>query len=145
MMVEAINRSDLGSAFGGIDNALGASLEQMVADAWIWEYAREFGRDFMADEDAISFETIRTVIKGGSYLGQPHTMRNFRKENLAAARPEMGSPERGVSGDRGALIKKARTEAERILKGPRKKYVTEGESRELDALFRKFRGALPTA
>jgi trimethylamine--corrinoid protein Co-methyltransferase len=138
MMLEALNRSDLGSAFGGIDNALGASLEQMVADAWIWEYAREFGRDFRADMDAISFETIRTVVKGGSYLGQPHTMKNFRKENLAAARPEMGSPERDVPGNRGALIKKARTEAERILKEPRKKSVTEDESKKLDALFLRF-------
>jgi trimethylamine:corrinoid methyltransferase-like protein len=145
MMVDALIRSDLGSAFGGIDNALGASLEQMVADAWIWGYAREFGRDFGSDEDAVAFETIRTVLKGGSYLGQPHTMKNFRKENLAAAHPEMGSPERDVLGERGALIKKARTEAERILKEPRKKYATESESKELDALFRKFKSALPTA
>lgn len=145
MMVDALIRSDLGSAFGGIDNALGASLEQMVADAWIWDYAKEFGREFRADEDAMAFETIRTVIKGGSYLGQPHTMKNFRRENLAAARQEMGSPERDVLGERGALIKKARKEAERILKEPRKKYCTEGASKELDALFREIRSKLPTA
>lgn len=139
MMLEALNRSDLGSAFGGIDNALGSSYEQMVADAWIWEYAREFARDFKSDDEAISFETIRAVLKGGSYLSQPHTMKNFKRENLAASRPEMAPPARDVVGGRGALIRKARVEAERILKEPRKKSVTEGESKELDALFRKFR------
>jgi len=141
MMVEALNRSDLGSGFGGIDNALGASYEQMVADAWIWEYAREFARDFKSDDEAISFETIRAVVKGGSYLSQPHTMRNFRRENLAAARPEMASPIRDTVGERGSLIKKARAEVERILKEPRKKSITEDESKELDELFRKFQSS----
>ncbi len=144
MMVDALIRSDLGSAFGGIDNALGASLEQMVADAWIWGYAKEFGREFRADEDAIAFETIRTVLKGGSYLGQPHTMKNFRKENLAASHQEMGSPERDVLGERGKLIKKARTEAERILREPRKKCIPEDKSKELDTSFQKIRDKLPT-
>jgi len=143
MLVEALNRSDLGSAFGGIDNALGASLEQMVADAWIWEYAREFAREFGSDESAISFETVRAVINGGSYLSQPHTMRNFRKENLASSRPEMASPERETIEKRGTLIRKARTEAERLLKEPRKKSIAPDEVRELDALFRRFREALP--
>ena len=141
MLVEALNRSDLGSAFGGIDNALGASYELMVADAWIWEYAREFARDFEGDGEAISFETVKAVVKGGSYLNQPHTVKNFRRENLGAARPEMGSPARDTIGERGALIRKARKEANRILKGSGEKLVTPEEEKELDTLFKKIRGS----
>jgi trimethylamine:corrinoid methyltransferase-like protein len=113
----------------------------MVADAWIWEYAREFARDFEGDGEAISFETVKAVVKGGSYLNQPHTVKNFRRENLGAARPEMGSPARDTIGERGALIRKARKEANRILKGSGEKLVTPEEEKELDTLFKKIRGS----
>jgi len=133
MIVEALVSSDLGSAFGGIDDALGASLEQLVVDAWIWEYAREFARDFRGDEEAISFETIRAAVRGGSYLSQSHTMRNFRKENLAAARPEMGAAARETIGARGALVMKASEEAKRLLGGSREPLLSKAEVEELDS------------
>jgi len=138
MLVEALIDSDLGSSFGGIDNALGASLEQLVADAWIWEYAREFSRNFRGDDDAVSYETIRATARGGSYLSQPHTMKNFRRENLAAARPEMAPAARDATGTRGELVKRARAEAERLLGGPREPCLSKEEARDMDGFFERI-------
>lgn len=139
LLAEALTPSDLGSGFGGIDNALGASLEQFVVDAWIWDLAREYARTFDADDAAIAFETIRDVSGGGSYLTQQHTIRRFKKEIVSAGRPEMGPGERDKIGSRGSLIKSARKEAERILREPRKSLLSHGESEELDVLLRKFK------
>jgi len=132
IMIEALLPSDLGSAFGGLENALGASLEQLVVDAWIWEYAREFARDFRTDEGTMSFETVRNVVNGGSFISQAHTMSHFRKENLSASRPEMGRTARGSVGARGALVKKASKEAKRLLSGPRETFLSKDEAKAID-------------
>lgn len=141
MLMEAMIPSDLGSGFGGIDNALGASLEQFVADAWIWDIAREMARDFEMDASAISYETVKNAVKGGSYLSQAHTIMRFRKEIISASRPEMSPLGREAIEGRGALLRNARAEAERILREPRKPFITNDESRSLKDLFKRFKSA----
>jgi len=139
MLVDSIMGSDLGSAFGGIDNALGASLEQIVVDAWIWELAREFGRGFRGDDEAIAFETVKAVAKGGSYLSHPHTTKNFRRENIAAARPEMSPAARETTGTRGELVRRASKEAERLLSGSREQLISKDEAQAIDEFLRGIR------
>jgi trimethylamine--corrinoid protein Co-methyltransferase len=139
MLAEALLPSDLGSGFGGIDNALGASLEQFVVDTWVWDLTREFVRTFETDEDAISLETIRQTAQSGSYLTQPHTIRRFRKEVISASRPELAPEKRDEIRPRGSLVKKARKEAERLLKEPRGQFLSKGEAKELEALMARFR------
>ena len=139
MFPETLIQSDLGSGFGGIDNALGASLEQFMVDAWVWDLAREFARTFDTDEDAISYETIQKVAEGSSYLSQVHTIKRFKKEIISATRPEMSPIERDKLEKRGSLIKKAQKEAIRILKEPRKSLLAKDESKELESFFSKFK------
>ena len=139
MLAEAFIPSDLGSGFGGIDNALGASLEQLVVDTWIWDLAREYARMFDTDDSAISIETVRAAAPRGTYLSQPHTISRFRKEIISATRPEFTPAEREKIGPRGSLVKKARKEAERILKAPRGSLLSRGESKEIDAMLGRFR------
>jgi trimethylamine--corrinoid protein Co-methyltransferase len=132
MMIEALLPSDLGSSFGGLENALGASLEQLVIDAWIWGFARGFAREFRTDDEAMSFETIKTVVNGGSFVSHPHTAVNFRKENLASAHPEMGPTARLGVGARGDLVKKASAEVKRLLSGPRISLLSKDEKGSID-------------
>ncbi len=40
LILQALVPSDLSSGFGGTDQAMGASYELMVVDAWVWEAAR---------------------------------------------------------------------------------------------------------
>ncbi|MEM4263143.1 MAG: trimethylamine methyltransferase family protein, partial [Thermoplasmata archaeon] len=85
MLNEALVQSDLGSGFGGIDQAAGAAFEQIIVDAWIWEIAREIAREFDTDEDAIAFDTIREASEDMNFLTKRHTMARFRKESLATS------------------------------------------------------------
>ena len=138
MLVEALIPSDLGSGFGGIDNALGASLEQFVVDTWVWDLAREYAKNLDTDEDAIAIDAIRDAAPSGSYLTQPHTIRRFKGDVVSVSRPELSPAGRDKVEPRGSLIKKARKEAERILKEPRESHLSKDESKGMDDLLMRF-------
>jgi trimethylamine--corrinoid protein Co-methyltransferase len=128
--------SDLGSGFGGVDQAAGASYEQLVVDAWVWDVAREFAREFSADDLAISFETIRDAGIDGNFLGKRHTLARFKTEFISTTKPEAVFSGRGDSGHRGDLLRKAKDEVQRILKNVRGPVVSNDESRKMDELIR---------
>lgn len=136
MAIQALVNSDLGSGFGGLDEAAGASYEQLVADAWVWDSAKEFIRSFGTDEAAISFETIRDAGIDGNFLGKRHTLGRFKLEYAAVTKPEAMMSGTSESEPRGTLIKKAKEEAARILKADREPVVTKDEADEMDKLLR---------
>jgi trimethylamine--corrinoid protein Co-methyltransferase len=142
MTQDAMMPSDLGSAFGGIDNALGASLESMVVDTWIWDLARELGRKFDTDDASISIETIREAATGSPFLTRRHTIQRFKKEIISSSRPEASQAARDKIEERGTLLKQARAEVERILKAPKESKMTKDEKRETDAVLARERKAL---
>jgi trimethylamine:corrinoid methyltransferase-like protein len=131
--------SDLAAGLGGIDMATGASLEQLVADAWIWEVAREFSREFDASQEAISFDTIRDAGLDGNFLGKRHTISRFRKETIGAAIPEASLEVRSRPGRQGDLIRKAKEESDRILSKPKNPLVTADELRQIEKCMAKNR------
>jgi len=139
MMLQALIPSDLGAGMGGIDMAVGASLEVMVADAWVWELAREFVREFESDEDALAFDTIKEAAVDGTYLNKAHTLQRFRKEFISSKFPEVKPTEREKVEERGSLIRKARAEAERILKKKVEPVVSKDESRAMNEFIKKFK------
>lgn len=139
MMIEALIPTDLGSGFGGIDQAAGASFEQFLADAWVWELAREFARTFESDESAISFETIREASIDGTYLNKKHTLSRYRKEFLATTHPELAAKGEKKIEKKGALLKKAREEVEKLLKRPKMPLVSKDESDRIEELIGKLR------
>ncbi len=124
--------SDLGSGFGGVDQAAGASYEQLVADAWVWDVAREFVREFSADDAAISFETIRDAGLDGNFLGKRHTLARFKIESISTTKPGAVFSGKAANGDRGDLLRKAKDEAHRILKDIRAPVISKDESRRMD-------------
>lgn len=128
--------SDLGSGFGGVDQAAGASYEQLVVDAWVWDVAREFAREFSADDAAISFETIRDAGLDGNFLGKRHTLARFKTEFISTTKPEAVFSEKTDNGKRGDLLRKAKDEVQRILKDVRAPVVSKDESSKMDELFK---------
>jgi len=128
--------SDLGSGFGGVDQAAGASYEQLVVDAWVWDVAREFAREFSADDQAISFETIRDAGLDGNFLGKRHTLSRFKTEFTSITKPGVVFSGKTDNGNRGDLLRKAKDEAQRILKDVRAPVVSKDEARRMDELFK---------
>jgi trimethylamine--corrinoid protein Co-methyltransferase len=136
MAVQGLVPSDLGSGLGGIDQAAGASFEQLVVDAWVWEVAREFARDFAADDPAISFETIRDAGLDGNFLSKRHTLTRFKKELSGTNSSESSFYGRRSSGKRGDLLRKAKEEVRKILAKPGTPMVTKDESAKMEEFIK---------
>ena len=138
MVTQALVPSDLGSGLGGIDQAAGASFEQLIVDAWVWDSAKEFIRSISVDEAAISFETIRDAGFDGNFLGKRHTLTKFKQEYVAVSKPEAVFSGRSDSEPRGALLKKAKDEIRRILGTPTEPAASSDELEQMDALLKKL-------
>ena len=127
--------SDLGSGFGGLDQGLSASYEQLVLDAWIWEIAREIRREFGTDDEDISFETIAKAGVDGNFLAKKHTSMRFRKEFVSTRMPETTIGVRLRDAERGEAIAKAHQEAKRLLGEEREPKITPEQSARLDEIL----------
>jgi trimethylamine--corrinoid protein Co-methyltransferase len=136
MMVQALVPSDLASGFGGIDQAAGASYEQLLVDAWVWDVAKEAIREFSADEAAISFETIRDGGLDGNFLGKRHTLARFKQEFISITKPEAASILKSDPQPAGTLVKKARKEVLEMLSGEIGPVVTADEASQIERLVK---------
>jgi len=138
MRLSSLIPSDLGSGFGGVEQAAGASFEQFVIDAWIWELAREFSRTFDSDDEAISFETIREAALDGTYLNKRQTIERYRKEYQINERSEIDHvPSTKVKP--GKLVKEARSEIQRLLKGPKDPILPKDDIEAMNAVIENAR------
>ncbi len=72
--------TDFASGIGGLDQAKGASLEQIVIDCDLWEQIREIRKEVALDDARFVLDLVRKVGPGGNFLHEPHTARNLRKE-----------------------------------------------------------------
>ncbi|MDH3365975.1 MAG: trimethylamine methyltransferase family protein [Thermoplasmata archaeon] len=72
--------SDMISGAGSFDSAKGASLEQVVIDATMWEDVRAMMKKYEITEETAALDVVREVGHGNSFLNHLHTARNFRKE-----------------------------------------------------------------
>ena len=75
-----LSLTDFSSGLGGLDQAKGAALEQVVIDSDVWESIRGLRKDVSFDEDHFAVDLIEKVGPGGTFLSEPHTLRNMRKE-----------------------------------------------------------------
>ena len=137
MTAYALVDSDLASGFGGLDQAVSASYEQLVLDAWVWEAAREFVRGFDFGEDAISYETIRDAGLDGNFLAKRHTTLRFRKESTATRIAACSMSERLKSAGRASEISRAQKEATRILSAPHEPKIDADQTAAIDRIIRE--------
>lgn len=78
--MRVFSNTDLTCGFGGMDSALGCSMEQMVIDSNEWEDFRAFLKDYTFTEEQIALDVVRKVGHGNSFLTHPHTAKRFKSE-----------------------------------------------------------------
>lgn len=135
MMTEVVVPTDLGSGLGGLDQAAGASFEQLLADAWVWDVAKDFTRTFSSDAAAISFETIRDAALDRNFLGKRHTLTSFKRESAAVTKPDAAGIGAPSSGNRMDLLRKAQKEVRKMLAEPRKPLTTDEQNEALQKII----------
>jgi trimethylamine--corrinoid protein Co-methyltransferase len=104
--------TDLAAGAGSIDTAKGASLEQLVMDAYLWEDYRAYMRGFEISERTFALDVVQKVGHGNSFLTNPHTAMNFRREMYFRDKKKM-EWEQTLSGK---AVPEAREVALKILK-----------------------------
>jgi trimethylamine--corrinoid protein Co-methyltransferase len=82
VMLNTFCGSDMMSGAGSLDNAKGASLEQVVLDSTVWQDIRNYMHRFPVSKDAIALDVVEAVGHAGTFLKNPHTLKNFRTEIL---------------------------------------------------------------
>jgi len=75
-----MTRTDLFASFGSCDQAISASLDQLVLDAEVYEHARAYLRRFEVNDDTLALDVIHKVGPGGHFLSEKHTLEHFKKE-----------------------------------------------------------------
>lgn len=70
---------DIALGLGAMEGARMTSAEALVIDNEIVDYALKFIEGLEVNEETMAVEIIEKVGPGGSFLGQKHTVENFRK------------------------------------------------------------------
>jgi trimethylamine--corrinoid protein Co-methyltransferase len=136
----SLSLTDFASGIGGLDQAKGAALEQVVIDADIWESIREIRRDISFDDEHFMTDLIEEVGPGGTFLKSPHTVRNMRKELFVP------TPEKGAlfdlyrsTADQKAVVEQARQRVKRILKEHRPEPLEEEAVAKIESVMSEYR------
>ncbi|OGS44317.1 MAG: hypothetical protein A3K76_02320 [Euryarchaeota archaeon RBG_13_57_23] len=80
VFLTTMSGTDIAGGMGGLDAVKGASLEQLVIDAYLWEDLRAYMRKITFSEQTVALDVIKAVGHGNTFLTHPHTLRNFKKE-----------------------------------------------------------------
>ena len=80
VVLTTMSGTDMAGGMGGLDAVKGASLEQMVIDANMWDSLRAFMRKFVFNEETGALDVVKAVGHGNTFLTHPHTLKNFKKE-----------------------------------------------------------------
>jgi len=70
---------DMVMGFGSLDAALTSSMEALVIDNEIIDYALRFGQGLEVNDETLAVDVIDKVGPGGIFLGEKHTLKHFRE------------------------------------------------------------------
>jgi trimethylamine--corrinoid protein Co-methyltransferase len=111
-----LSLTDFSSGLGGLDQAKGASLEQIIIDSDIWESFREVRSEVAFDEEHFASALVSSVGPGGSFLSVPHTVRNMRRELFLPDRDRAAVFESyRLTNDQDRMVRAARERARKVL------------------------------
>jgi trimethylamine--corrinoid protein Co-methyltransferase len=72
--------TDIITGMGCIDDAKGISFEQLVIDAYMWDFFRDFLKEVEISEQMMGLEAIKAVGHGGDFLSSDHTLKYLRSD-----------------------------------------------------------------
>jgi len=125
--------SDCCSGMGGLESAKGASLEQMVIDAYLWSEFKPFLRSITISEETIAFDVMKQVGQGNTFLSHPHTVK-YSKELHLSEDSKLGWE--ATSSNR--IVADAKQVVRRTLKEHDVPQIDQDIVRQGDAVIRQF-------
>ncbi len=130
--------TDFASGVGGLDQAKGASLEQVVIDCDIWEMMKQARKEFAMNDERLALDVIRSVGPGGSFLKELHTVKNMRKELFAPSKEKADIYSMyALNKDQTQIIASAKKRVKEILRTHRPEPVHEKERSKIDEIMRR--------
>ena len=139
-MMTNLSLTDFASGLGGIDQAKGASLEQLVIDSDIWESMRQVRRDVSFEDEDFLIDLIDSVGPGGNFLNVPHTARNMRRELFIPdkAKADLYETYR-LDGDQKKAVSAARERVRNILATHEPEPVDADAVKEIQQILDEYR------
>jgi trimethylamine--corrinoid protein Co-methyltransferase len=113
-MASALTGADMMVGLGGMDRAGMVSAEKLVMDCEVWRWIRRLRSGIKVDGQLLGLDAVKRQGPGGTFLSDPHTLRNMRSELLipqVTGYHARGEPNRGSD----ELIVHARRRTEEIL------------------------------
>ena len=133
--------TDFASGIGGLDQAKGAALEQVVIDCDVWEQVRELRKEVAFDDSRFVLDLIRKVGPGGNFLKEAHTARNMRKELLMPSKEKANIlSQYQLNKGRKQMVEEAKRRVNKILSSHVPEPIDPGSKREMDAIVKKYGG-----
>ena len=136
-----MSMTDFASGIGSLDQAKGASLEQIVIDCDIWEMIREFRRSVKFDDEHFATDLIKKVGPGGTFLKEAHTSRNMRKELFL---PTKEASDRyksyRLSRPTKEIVRQARERAKKILATHKPEPLDSDAAKKVKSVLDRFSG-----
>ena len=114
---------------GLLDGGRTFSAEQALVDLEIARYIHQLLKGIQVSQETLVTDLIREVGIGGHFLGEQHTLENFKK---ALWFPHIF--DRGFSG--GDALKKAHSQVREILRNSQPYEIEEEKSREIDKIVK---------
>lgn len=135
----SMTSTDFASGIGGLDQAKGAALEQVVIDCDLWEQVREMRKELLLDDTRFVTDIIRQVGPGGTFLKTPHTAKNMRKELFlpVGEKADLFAMYR-LDGDQKRIVESARTRARKILDVHVPEPLEASVRMKIDTLLRRY-------
>jgi len=103
-------------AAGSIESSLTASYTKLVLDNDMCGEVKRVLSGIDVTEETLATDVMEMVGSGGSYLSQPHTLRNYRKEHFAPSLLWRGSRSSWNASKQKAIKDRARAKCKEILK-----------------------------
>jgi len=128
-----MSHTDLSPWFGSRNQALSASLDQLIIDAEVCEHARAYLRRFEANDDTLALDIIHKVGPGGHFLDEKHTIVHFRKEIWSR---ELYDPFIVDPAAKGSFLERAKAKAKEILSTHKPPPIKEEVHKEMRRILR---------
>jgi trimethylamine--corrinoid protein Co-methyltransferase len=132
------SQTDIMTGMGCVDSAKGICFEQLVIDAYIWEFVRGFMKDVEVTEERIGLDAMEAVGPGNHFLKSPHTIRYMREEVTQWDQRKV----KMLSTDPATMCKEFRAIANQLLEDHKVLPIDEDLVRQGDEIIQAYERAL---